>query len=105
MLQFMGSQRVLHDLVTEQQQQSTPVFLPGEFHGQRRLVGYNLNNNSCLAGGLFTTEPPGKPCNRLQKITLKRNSLLVLHLLLPSVDYEFLTWLPSLPSRPSTGNR
>ena len=26
----------------EGQRQSTPVFLPGEFHGQRSLVGYRL---------------------------------------------------------------
>ena len=39
------------------------------------------------------------------KKLLSKNSLLILHLLLPSVDYEFLTWLPSLLSRPSTGNR
>ena len=25
----------------EEPQQPTPVFLPGEFHGQRSLVGYN----------------------------------------------------------------
>ena len=35
MLQFMGSQRVGHNLATEQQ----PVFLPGKFHGQRSLGG------------------------------------------------------------------
>ena len=28
-------ERAGHDLVTEQQQQPTPVFLPEEFHGQR----------------------------------------------------------------------
>ena len=32
--------RVRHDLVTEQQQ-PTPEFLPGEFQGQRNLVGYS----------------------------------------------------------------
>ena len=26
----------------EKEMQPTPVFLPGEVHGQRRLVGYNL---------------------------------------------------------------
>ena len=36
-LRSMGSQRVRHDLVTEQQ----PVFLPGECHGQQSLVGYS----------------------------------------------------------------
>ena len=34
-LQSMVSQRVRHDLVTEQQ----PVLLPGESHGQQSLVG------------------------------------------------------------------
>ena len=36
MLRFMGSQRVGHDWATE-----LNWFLPGEFHGQRSLVGYN----------------------------------------------------------------
>ena len=36
MLQFMGSQKVGHNLATEQQQ---PVLLPGKSHGQRSLVG------------------------------------------------------------------
>ena len=26
----------------EKEMQPTPVFLPGEFHGQRSLVGYSL---------------------------------------------------------------
>ena len=34
-VQSMGLQRAGHGLVTEQQQQPTPVFLPEEFHGQR----------------------------------------------------------------------
>ena len=38
MQQSMGSQRVRHNWATEQQQ-PTPVFLPGEFHGPRSLVG------------------------------------------------------------------
>ena len=37
MLQSLESLRVGHDLVTKQ---PTPVFLPGEFLGQRSLVGY-----------------------------------------------------------------
>ena len=48
MLQFMGSQRAGHNFMTEQQQQhslydwqSTPVFLPGESHGQKSLAGYS----------------------------------------------------------------
>ena len=44
-LQSMGLQRVGYDLVTEQQRrerQPTLVFLPGEFHGQKNLVGYSL---------------------------------------------------------------
>ena len=66
MLQFMRSPRVAHNLVTEQQWQRiclqcgrlssipglgkipwrrewqpTPVFLPGEFHGQRSLASYS----------------------------------------------------------------
>ena len=52
MLQFMGSQRVRHDWATELnwiqtlnsgtgKWQPTPVFLPGEFHGQKSLVGYS----------------------------------------------------------------
>ena len=49
MLQSMGLQRVGHNMATEQQQQigvsqytwqRTPVFLPGEFHGQRSLMDY-----------------------------------------------------------------
>ena len=49
-LQSMGLQRVGHNMATEQQQQigvsqytwqRTPVFLPGEFHGQKSLVGYS----------------------------------------------------------------
>ena len=49
-LQPMGSQRVRHNWVIEQQQNSLliwrrkwqpiPVFLPEEFHGQRNLMGY-----------------------------------------------------------------
>ena len=27
--------------LTKTQRQPTPVFLPGEFHGQRSLAGYN----------------------------------------------------------------
>ena len=55
MLHFMGSWRVGHYLKTEQtarnlqrysslwrrRWQPTPVFLPGEFHGQKSLVGYS----------------------------------------------------------------
>ena len=51
MLQSMGSQRVGHDLVTEQQQMVVVRvvirvvrglgFLPGESHGQRSLVGHS----------------------------------------------------------------
>ena len=52
MLQSMGSQRVGHDWATElnwtdrtprcrRKWQSTPVFLPREFHGQGSLVGYS----------------------------------------------------------------
>ena len=29
-------------LILEEDMQSTPVFLPGEFHGQRCLVGYKV---------------------------------------------------------------
>ena len=47
-LQSVGSQRVRHDLVTEQQ----PVFLPGESHGQQSLVGYS----PCGPRELETTE-------------------------------------------------
>ena len=45
----MGLQRIGHDGVTElnwedpleEAWQPTPVFLPGESHGQRTLVGYS----------------------------------------------------------------
>ena len=50
-LQSMGSQRVRHDWATSlslltfmhwrRKWQPTPVFLPGEFHGWRSLVGYS----------------------------------------------------------------
>ena len=50
-LQSMGSQRVGHDWATSlslfifmhwrRKWQPTPVFLPGESHGQRRLAGYS----------------------------------------------------------------
>ena len=41
--------------------QPTPVFLPGEFHGQRSLVGYSpwgpkeLDTTDCLTLSLFLT--------------------------------------------------
>ena len=38
-LQFVGWQKVRHNLATEQQQ---PEFLPGKFHGQRHLEGCSL---------------------------------------------------------------
>ena len=51
-LMSMGSLRVGHDWVTSlslftfrhwrRKWQSTPVFLPGEFNGQRSLAGYSL---------------------------------------------------------------
>ena len=50
-LQSMGSQRVRHDWATSlsfyssfwrRKWQPTPVFLPGESHGQRGLVAYRL---------------------------------------------------------------
>ena len=41
MLQSMGLQRIGYDWATEQQQQPTPGFFPGEFHEQRSLVGYS----------------------------------------------------------------
>ena len=33
-------------------------------HGQRSLAGYSSDSGMepALAGGFFTTEPPGKPC-------------------------------------------
>ena len=50
-LQSMGSRRVRHDRATslsfftlmhwKRTWLPTPVFLPGEFHGQRSLVGYS----------------------------------------------------------------
>ena len=47
-LQSVGLQKVGHDWVTElnwlnwrKEWQPTPVFLPGESHGQRSLVGYS----------------------------------------------------------------
>ena len=54
-LRFIGSQRVGHNWTTElnwtelvarkipwrREWQPTPVFLPGEFHGQRNLMGYS----------------------------------------------------------------
>ena len=50
-LKSMGSQRVGHDCVTllslftfmhwRRKWQPTPVFLPGESHGRRSLVGYS----------------------------------------------------------------
>ena len=62
MLQSMGSQRVGHDLVTEQQQMVVVRvvirvvrglgFLPGESHGQRSLVGHS----QCGRKELDTTE-------------------------------------------------
>ena len=52
----------------------TPVFWPGEFHGLHSLWGHKeldtterlslspaLKAISCIAGKLFTTEPPGSP--------------------------------------------
>ena len=36
-VQFLGWEDPL-----EEGMQSTPIFLPGESHGQRRLVGYSL---------------------------------------------------------------
>ena len=46
--------------------QPTPVFLPGEFHGQRNLAGYSpLFLSSWLAGtdhGMITV--PGTVCHR-----------------------------------------
>ena len=53
----MGLQRVGHNMATEQQQQigvsqytwqRTPVFLPGEFHGQRSRAGYCLWGHKVL---------------------------------------------------------
>ena len=50
-LQSMGSQRVVHEQLHflsfcnyfwRRKWQCTPVFLPGESHGQRDLVGYSL---------------------------------------------------------------
>ena len=40
--------------------QPTPVFLPGEFHGQRRLEGYSPwgHKESDMAGQLTHTEAP-----------------------------------------------
>ena len=70
----MGLQRVGNDLVTEQQQQHfpiqlcggpsvqwqpTPVFLPGEAHGQRNLMGYSPwgRKESDTTERLSTLEP------------------------------------------------
>ena len=33
----------------EQGMEPTPVFLPGEFHGQRSLVGYSARSHKALA--------------------------------------------------------
>ena len=54
----------------------TPIFLPGEFHGQGSLTSYGTFTftpgdlpdpgielaSPALAGGFFTSEPSGKPC-------------------------------------------
>ena len=80
-LQSMGLQRVRHDWVTElnwtellfssylppwrREWQSTPVFLPGEFHGQRSLMGYS---------------PWGhKDSDTTEQLTLTFHSVLILH--------------------------
>ena len=84
-LQFMGSQRVGHSLGTKQRMHMKPtarrkVLLPlpeerGEatvggvglvdgwmMQGERRdIQGGRFGAATVLAGGFFTTEPPGKP--------------------------------------------
>ena len=41
-LSFLGEYRFYPEKKMEKERQPTPVFLPGECHGQRGLVGYSL---------------------------------------------------------------
>ena len=48
--------------------QSTPVFLPGEFHGQRSLVGYNLwGCKESDTTEQLTLRPPGNHYSEKKK--------------------------------------
>ena len=38
--------------------QPTPVFLPGEFHGQRSLTGYTVHGVTRVRDDLATNSPP-----------------------------------------------
>ena len=41
--------------------QPTPVFLPGKFHGKRRLVGYIQSMGLQWVGQDLATKPPSTP--------------------------------------------
>ena len=53
-----GFQRVGHNLVTEQQQESqpTPGFFPGKFHGQRSLADYSPHSHKRVRHDLMTKQ-------------------------------------------------
>ena len=58
--------------------QPTPVFLPGESHGQRSLVGYNPWN--CKGCTHLATKPP--PCDTVRPCCLSHPVYNALHLLM-----------------------
>ena len=55
-----------------------PVFLPGEFHGQRSLVGYSLTNLGSIL--------------KSRDITLSTNVRLVKAMVFPVVIYGCESW-------------
>ena len=70
--------------------QPTPVFLPRESHGQRKLTGYSLKELTWLSDWTTTRHA----CNRWGNWDLER-SILILASGWPKLSHALLTW-PSL---------